>query len=63
METLVIILVATLGKYRQRKVSVPDSADFQAFDLKALRSPDQHKDDARGRSSGRKESYVLQTTP
>ena len=63
MEALVIAVIATLGRHRQQRVSVREEADFRAFDLKALRSPDQHNGDARGRSSGRKESYVLQTTP
>jgi hypothetical protein len=61
MEALVIALIATLGRYREQKMSVREAADFQAFDLKALRSPDQNEHDPRGRSSDRKRSYVLQT--
>jgi hypothetical protein len=59
MEALVIALIATLGAYR--KVTVPEPAEFQAFDLKALRLPDQNKHDPRGRASDRKRLYELQT--
>ena len=60
MEALVIALIATLAAYRQQKVTVPEPAEFQAFDLKALRSPDQNKHHPRG-SSDRKRLYELQT--
>jgi hypothetical protein len=63
MDALVIALIATLGMYRQQKVSVPEPAEFRPFDLKALRSPDQNKHDPLGRLSNRKRSYVLQTAP
>ena len=61
MEALVIALIATLAAYRQQKVTVPEPAEFQAFDLKALRSPDQNNHDPRGRASDRKRLYELQT--
>jgi hypothetical protein len=63
MEALVIALIATLGAYRRQKVTVPEPAEFQAIDLKALRAPDQNKDYSQGRSNDRKRSYVLQTAP
>ena len=40
MEALVIALIATGNMYRQQKVSVPEPAKFEAFDLQALRLPD-----------------------
>jgi hypothetical protein len=36
METLVIALIATGNMYRQQKVSVPEPAKLEAFDLQAL---------------------------
>ena len=36
METIVIALIATGNMYRQQKVSVPEPAKLEAFDLQAL---------------------------
>ena len=63
METLVIALIATGNMYRQQKVSVPEPAKFESFDLQALRLPDQNKHDYQGRPFDGKRSYVLQTAP
>ena len=63
MEELVIALIATGSTYRQQKVSVPEPAKFEAFDLQALRLPDQNKHDSQGRPFDGKRSYVLQTAP
>ena len=41
MEALITALIATGNMYRQQKVSVPEPAKFEAFDLQALRLPDQ----------------------
>jgi hypothetical protein len=41
MEALVIALIATGNVYRQQKVRVPEPAKVEAFDLQALRLPDQ----------------------
>jgi hypothetical protein len=63
MEALVITLIATGNMYRQKKVSLPEPAKFEAFDLQALRLPDQKKHDSQGRPFEGKPSYVLQTAP
>ena len=39
MEALVIALLATRAMYRQQDSSVPEPAEFQPFDLQALRFP------------------------
>jgi hypothetical protein len=56
-------LIATGNMYRQQKVSVPEPAKFESFDLQALRLPDQNKHDSQGRTFDGKRSYVLQTAP
>jgi hypothetical protein len=63
MEALVIALIATLGAFRRQNMTVPEPAEFQPFDLKALRVPDQNRDYSQGRSTDRKRSYVVQTAP
>lgn len=63
MEALVIAMIATGNMYRQQKVSIPEPAKFEAFDLQALRLPDQNKHDSQGRPFDGKRSYVLQTAP
>jgi hypothetical protein len=63
MEALVTALITTGNMYRQQKVSVPEPAKFEAFDLQALRLPDQNKHDSQGRPFDGKRSYVLQTAP
>jgi hypothetical protein len=63
MEELVIALIATGNMSGQQKVSVPEPAKFEAFDLQALRLPDQHKHDSQGRPFDGKRSYVLQIAP
>jgi hypothetical protein len=63
MEALVIALIATTNMYRKPEVSVPEPAQFKAFDLQALRSPDRNKHDSQGRPFDGERSYVLQTAP
>ncbi len=63
METLFIALIATGNMYRQQKVSVPEPVKFEAFDLQALRLPDQNKHDSQARPFNGKRSYVLQAAP
>ena len=63
MEALVIGLIATGNMYRQQKVSVPEPAKFEAFDLQALRLPDQKiaRSDSLLRKSRSGSSYLRQT--
>jgi hypothetical protein len=60
MEALVFALIATRNMYRQQKGNVPEPAEFQSFDLQALRFSDHATDNSQSRSSDRKRSYVPQ---
>jgi hypothetical protein len=61
MEALVIALLATRAIYRQQDSSIPEPAEFQPFNLKALRFSDRTRDNTESRSPDRKRPYVPQT--
>ena len=61
MEALVIALLATRAMYRPQDSSVPEPAEFQPFDLQALRFPHRTRDNTERPSPDRKRPYVSQT--
>ena len=60
MDTLVFGLIAANNLNKQQEPIVPEPAEFQPFDLRALERFNA-RDNSTSRSSDRKQSYVAQT--
>jgi len=60
MEALIFALIATRNGYTQHETFVPESAEFQPFDLRALRHSYNAEDNSPSRPFNRKKSFVAQ---
>ena len=60
MEALVFALIAVRNGYFVQETIVPEPAEFQPFDLRALKRSYDAEDDSSGRPSDRRTSLVAQ---
>jgi hypothetical protein len=60
MEALVFALIAVRNGYFVQETIVPEPAEFQPFDLRALKRSYDAEDDSSGRPSDRRKSLVAQ---
>ena len=62
MEALIFALIAARNGYTQRETFVPEPAEFQPFDLRALRHSYNAEDHADRRPTHRKKSFLVQVS-
>ena len=60
MEALVFAIIAVRNGYKLQETIVPEPAEFQPFDLRALKRSYDAEDDSSGRPSDRRKSLVAQ---
>ena len=60
METLVFALIAIRNGYIQQETVVPEPAEFQPFDLRALKHSYEAEENSSGQPSNRSKSFVEQ---
>ena len=60
MEALVFAIIAVRNGYTLQETIVPEPAEFQPFDLRALKRSYDAEDDSSGRPSDRRKSLVAQ---
>jgi len=60
MEALVFALIAVRNGYTQQETFVPEPAEFQPFDLRALTRSYETEENSSGRPSNRSKSFVAQ---
>ena len=60
MEALVFGLLAVRNGYKQEETFVPEPAEFQPFDLRALKQVYKAEDNSSSRPSDRQEKLVAQ---
>ena len=60
METLVFALIAIRNGYIQQETVVPEPAEFQPFDLRALKRSYEAEENSSGQPSNRSKSFVEQ---
>jgi hypothetical protein len=62
MEAVIFTLISPRNGYTQHERFVPESAEFQPFDLGALRHSYNAEDNSPRRPSDRKKSFVAQAS-
>jgi len=60
MEALVFALIAIRNGYMVQETIVPEPAEFQPFDLRALKRSYEADENSPGRPSNRSKSFVAQ---
>jgi len=60
MEALVFALIAIRNGYYVQETIVPEPAEFQPFDLRALKRSYKGEENSSGRPSDRSKSFVAQ---
>ena len=60
MEALVFAIIAVRNGYKLQETIVPEPAEFQPFDLRALKRSYDAEDNSSGRPSDRRKSLVAQ---
>ena len=60
MEALVFAIIAVRNGYKLQETIVPEPAEFQPFDLRALKRSYEAEKNPSNRPSGRSKSFVAQ---
>ena len=58
MEALVFAMIAIRNGYKQQEIIVPEPAEFQPFDLRALKRSYEAEENSSSRPSDRSKSFV-----